>query len=62
MFSYRFYWLRFDGRIDTASNFTFADDLAARRHAESIADGGAIEVWQGERKIFRLGEPDRQAM
>lgn len=61
MFSYRFYWLRSDGRIDTASNYEFADDNAARRHAESVAEGASIEVWQGARKLFRLGKPDRPA-
>jgi len=59
MISYRFYWLRSDGRIDTASNFEFADDQAARLHAESIMEGSAIEVWQGARKVFQLGQPDR---
>ena len=58
MLSYRFYWLRPDGHIDTATNFDFADDLAARTHAEGVMDGGAIEVWQGARKVFRLGLSD----
>jgi hypothetical protein len=62
MVSYRFYWLKPDGRIDTASNFEFADDAAALDHAQSIRDGGAIEVWQGARRISRLGEDDRKAV
>ena len=62
MISYRFYWLRSDGHIDTASNYDFADDHAARRHAESIAEGGPIDVWQGARKLFRLGKTVREAV
>ena len=55
MFHYRFYWLRPDGSIDTASNLEFADDNAARAHAERVRDGSAIEVWEGARKVFQLG-------
>jgi len=62
MLDYRFYWLRPDGRIDVAANFAFADDEAARGHAENIQDGSDIEVWQGARKAFRLGQPDRVAV
>jgi hypothetical protein len=55
MINYRFYWLLPDGRIDTASNLEFADDGAARAHAERIRDGAPIEVWQGARKVFQIG-------
>ena len=62
MVSYRFYWLKPDGRIDTASNFECTDDTAALDHAESIRDGAAIEVWQGARRISRLDEDGREAV
>jgi hypothetical protein len=58
---YRFYWLKSDGRIDTASNFEFADDQAALNHAEAIRDGAAIEVWQGSRKLAPDILPERAA-
>ena len=62
MLSYRFYWLKPDGRIDTASNLEFADDHAATIHAQHILEGSAIEVWQGARKICQLGLPNRMAV
>lgn len=62
MLDYRFYWLKPDGRIDTACNFEFTDDHAALYHAETIRDGAAIEVWQGARKVSRLGDADRKAV
>lgn len=58
---YRFYWLGFDGRIETAANFSFADDKAALSHADVIAQESAVEVWQGARKLVRLERQLRQA-
>jgi hypothetical protein len=59
MANYRFYWLKPDGRIDTASNFEFADDQAALAHAEAIRDGAVIEVWQESRKLTSETLPAR---
>ena len=61
MRDYRFYWLKPDGRIDTAANLEFADDQAARNHAQSVANGYAMEVWQAARLVFCLGQPARVA-
>jgi len=61
MLDYRFYWLRPDGRIDSASNFELADDSAARAQAEQIRQGNPIEVWQGARKVFQIGLASTEA-
>lgn len=54
MLAYRFYFLKSDGKIETAANHECADDPAAFDHAKQIIDGKAIECWQGARKLFLL--------
>jgi hypothetical protein len=57
MLAYRFYILKADGKIETATNHECADDQAALEHAKNILDRKAIECWQSARKLFLL-DPD----
>jgi hypothetical protein len=51
---YRFYLLKPDGRIESASDHQFADDACALAHAKTILKRQPIEAWQGPRKVFVL--------
>ena len=57
MLAYRFYVLKSDGRIETASNHECADDADALDHARKIIGEKPIECWQGTRRLFRF-HPD----
>ncbi|HUO02960.1 MAG TPA: hypothetical protein VMU31_09290 [Rhizomicrobium sp.] len=57
MLAYRFYVLKADGKIETASNHECADDGEALNHARKIIGRKPIECWQGARKMFLL-HPD----
>ena len=57
MFAYRFYVLKPDGKIETASNHECDGDGAALDHARKIISQKPIECWLGTRKAFLL-HPD----
>lgn len=57
MLVYRFYVLKSDGRIETASNHECTDDAQALGHARKVAGDKPIECWLGTRRIFLL-HPD----
>jgi hypothetical protein len=57
MLAYRFYVLKADGKIETATNHECADDQAALEQAKALIGLKPIECWQGARKIFLL-DPD----
>jgi hypothetical protein len=54
MTHYRAYAVRSDGNFDGYELLTCADDDDAIGKAKPLADGSAIELWNGERFITRL--------
>ncbi len=58
MGEYRFYWIGPDGLVKRADNVECASDAEANRiAAEYKVAAPAIEVWQGARRVLRLGAP-----
>ena len=51
MIHYRFYVLDQKGAIQRGCSLELADDNAAFAKALALADEGAIEVWEGTRKV-----------
>jgi hypothetical protein len=54
MLAYRFYVLKADGKIETATNHECADDQTALEQAKTLIGLKPIECWQGARKVFLL--------
>ncbi len=51
MTDYRFFKLNVGGVVDTAEVLRLPNDEAAVTHAHGIANGFAVEVWSGQRKL-----------
>lgn len=51
MAEYEFFQLNAWGVVDAARRMKLADDAAALSLAQSMCDGGAVEVWTGKRKL-----------
>jgi hypothetical protein len=51
MREYQAYVLGEDGHIQQRIDLVCADDDAAKKRAEALVDGHAIELWQSDRKI-----------
>ncbi len=57
---YRIYWIGPDDLIRRADSVEFASDAEAERiAAEYKVAASAIEVWQGARRVLRLGSPEQ---
>jgi hypothetical protein len=53
---YRFYQVnKINQVIAPGADRGFEDDLEALAHAEGLADGRAIDVWQGQRFVGHVG-------
>jgi hypothetical protein len=60
---YRFYKIGEDGHVvGLRTERTFDDDATAIAYAEQLADGEAIEIWEGKRLVdcvtFSATPPD----
>lgn len=51
MRNYKAYLIGADGRIRDRIEFACPDDEEARKQADQLADGCAVELWDGGRKI-----------
>jgi hypothetical protein len=50
--NYRFYKLDRHGKVHRGGvDFTLDDDAAAMDHGQKIADGLAVEIWDGTRRV-----------
>jgi hypothetical protein len=54
MIYYRLYLLNAKDHIFNVVEFNGPDDLSAMDKARSLADGHAIDVWAGVRKVGRI--------
>ena len=61
MCDYRFYVLRPDNSIESASTHNLSDDKAALAEALKLAKGKPLEGWSGTRLVFRVTADGRQA-
>ena len=57
---YRFFCVDGTGHIIKATAGEHDDDLQALDHARSLANGYAIEVWTGTRRIALVRDGDAQ--
>ena len=56
---YRVYTLREDGHIVRRTEIHCPDDEAALERAKNIADGHAVELWEGSRFIVLIERKHR---
>jgi hypothetical protein len=55
---YRVYTLGEDGHIKGRTEIRCPDDEAALEHAKQLADGHAVELWEGDRRIALVDGKD----
>ena len=55
--TYRLYCLDGVGKVASAEWIEADDDEAAKAAAEDHREGRASELWQGDRLVWRFGDP-----